>query len=121
MKTQETTGKLCFISLISFQDEITHLVDGGKGVDIIFLVFSKTFDTVPHSIFLDKLSSCDMSRFVVHWVKNWLNGWAQRVVVNGARSGWRPVTSGESVLYTVIHSYLSGTTATRKVQYWSKL
>jgi len=34
-----------------------------------------------------------MSRFLLHWVKNWLNRRAQRVVVNGARSGWWPVTS----------------------------
>ncbi|GAB0183463.1 mitochondrial enolase superfamily member 1 [Grus japonensis] len=35
-----------------------------------------------------------MSRFMVHWVKNWLKGRAQRVVVNGATSGWQLVTSG---------------------------
>ncbi|KAK4807145.1 hypothetical protein QYF61_018486 [Mycteria americana] len=49
---------------------------------------------IPHSILLDKLSNCEMSRFTAHWVKNWLNGRAQRVVVNGATSGWQPVTSG---------------------------
>ena len=31
---------------------------------------------------------------MVHWVKNWLDGRAQRAVVNGATSGWQPVTSG---------------------------
>ena len=27
-------------------------------------------------------------------MKNWLDGWAQRVVMNGHKSGWWPVTSG---------------------------
>lgn len=27
-------------------------------------------------------------------VKTWLYGWAQGVVVNGAKSGWQPVASG---------------------------
>jgi len=30
----------------------------------------------------------------VRWTENWLKGRAQRVVVSGAESGWRPVTSG---------------------------
>ncbi|KAK4828232.1 hypothetical protein QYF61_024727 [Mycteria americana] len=35
-----------------------------------------------------------MSGFTVRWVKNWLKGEAPRVVLNGATSCWRPVTSG---------------------------
>jgi len=30
----------------------------------------------------------------VKWIENWLNGGAQRVVISGAESGWRLVTSG---------------------------
>ena len=63
-------------------------MDEQKAVDVVFLDFSKAFDTVPHSILLDKLSNCGMSGFTVCWVKNRLKGRAQRVVVNGATSGW---------------------------------
>ncbi|KAK4824601.1 hypothetical protein QYF61_016870 [Mycteria americana] len=73
---------------------VTCLVDEGKAVDVVFLDFSKAFDIVPHSILLDKLSNCEINRFIVHCVKNWPKGRAQRVVVSGATSGWQPVTSG---------------------------
>ena len=63
-------------------------MDEGKTVGAACLDFSKAFDMVPHSILLDKFSSCEMSRFTVRWVKDWLKGRAQRVVVNRATSGW---------------------------------
>ena len=43
-------------NLISFCDQVTHLVDEGKAVDVIYTEFSTSFDTVPHSILLEKLS-----------------------------------------------------------------
>ncbi|PKU36246.1 rna-directed dna polymerase from mobile element jockey-like [Limosa lapponica baueri] len=78
------------------QQQVTCLVDERKAVDVFvfFLDFSRAFDIIPHSILLGKLSNCEMTRYTVHWVKNWLNDRAQRVVVNGATSGWQLVTSG---------------------------
>jgi len=49
--------------LISFYDNVTHLVDEEKMVGVVFLDFRKVFDTVPHNILLDKLSSCGISGF----------------------------------------------------------
>ncbi|GAB0210315.1 chromodomain-helicase-DNA-binding protein 1 [Grus japonensis] len=87
-------GRACLTNLVSFYDKVTHLVDQGKPVDVIFLDFSKAFDTVSHSILLDKMSSIQLDKNIVRWVSNWLTGRAQRVMVNGVTSGWRPVTSG---------------------------
>ncbi|XP_071888929.1 probable RNA-directed DNA polymerase from transposon X-element isoform X2 [Anas platyrhynchos] len=87
-------GRSCLTNLISFYDKITCMVDQGKPADVIFLDFSKAFDTVSHRILLDKMSTIQLNKNIIRWVSNWLTGRAQRVMVNGAASGWRAVTSG---------------------------
>jgi len=60
----------------------------------VCLDFSKAFDTVSHHILLGKLRQCGLDEWSVRWIENWLNGRVQGVVISGAESGWRPVTSG---------------------------
>ncbi|GAB0178363.1 hypothetical protein GRJ2_000301600 [Grus japonensis] len=86
-------GRSCLTNLI-FYDKVTRSVDDRKAVDVIHLDFSKAFDTVSHSTLLEKLAAHGLDGRTLHWVKNWLDGRAQRVVVNGVKSSWQPVSSG---------------------------
>ncbi|PKU34568.1 reverse hypothetical protein [Limosa lapponica baueri] len=67
---------------------------GGKAVDVVYLDFCKAFDTISHSVLLRELANHGIDKCTLHWVKNWLDGRAQRVVINGVKSCWWPVTSG---------------------------
>ena len=78
----------CLTNLISFYNLVTHLVDERKAVDVVYLEFSKAFDTVSHSILLQKLAVHGLERYTLGWVRNWLEGRAQRVVVNEVKSSW---------------------------------
>jgi len=81
-------------NLTSFYDKMTCSLDEGKAVDVVYLDFSKAFDTVSHSIFLENLAAHGFDGYTLHWVKNRLGDQAQSVVVNRVKSSWWPVTSG---------------------------
>ena len=75
-------------------EHISKWADDGSPVDVIYLDFQKAFDKVPHQRLLIKFKSHGMGESVVNWVRNWLSGRKQRVVVKGEESIWRPVISG---------------------------
>ncbi|CAM5109435.1 unnamed protein product [Eretmochelys imbricata] len=86
-----TKGRSCQTNLISFFE---IFLDKGNAVDLIYLDFSKAFDTVLHGELLVKLDKMGINMKIERWIRNWLKARLQRVLLNSELSGWREVTSG---------------------------
>ena len=86
--------KSCVTQLLSVLHIIGQFLDKNIQTDVIYLDFTKAFDSVDHQILLHKLASYGVTGQLYNWFVNYLSGRRQRVVVNGATSSWAPVPSG---------------------------
>jgi len=58
----------------------TKVLDTGYNVDILYFDFAKAFDSVPYNRLISKLRS--ISGKLLEWIRNFLMGRKQKVVLN---------------------------------------
>jgi hypothetical protein len=80
--------------LLKIIDKWTEILDEGKVLEGVYMDFQKAFDTVPHGRLLQKLQYYGITGNLQNWIKEFLNGRTQQVVINDKTSSPLPVLSG---------------------------
>ena len=89
-----TAGRSCVTQLLTALNCWTKSLEEGCSVDIIYFNFAKAFDSVPHNRLFTKVESYRLTGNLLNWLKSFLAGRKQRVVINGETSTWCNVLSG---------------------------
>ena len=71
-----------------------RLLEEGFGVDVIYLDYSKAFDSVSHRKLLDKIRLLGAPDILVQWIASFLSGREMRVSLGSDKSYWAQVLSG---------------------------
>ncbi len=59
----------CLTNLIIAEELITGMTDQGEPVDVVYLDFSKTFDSVCHRLLIKKMEAMGIHPKINRWVK----------------------------------------------------
>ena len=87
-------GRSCLSQLVAHYDHITHLLENGINVDVVYLDFAKAFDKVDLLITMKKLNDIGIKGKLGHWIHAFLTNRKQVIMVNQCKSQPRDVISG---------------------------
>jgi Reverse transcriptase (RNA-dependent DNA polymerase)/Endonuclease-reverse transcriptase len=87
-------NRSCELQLHRVCQDIAFILDNSEQADLVFLDFSKAFDTVPHGLLLQKLKAYGIQPDTIQLISSFLSDRTQRVVIDGFASDSVPVTSG---------------------------
>ena len=66
-------NRYCLTNLLQFLKTVTHYIDKGYSVDVIYLDFQKAFDKVPHRRLIHKLTAHGVGGKVLNLTRDWLS------------------------------------------------
>ncbi len=81
-------------NLILQEERVTRLLDEGHTVDLVYLDFAKTFDSVNHRFLLAKLKASGIDGAVLNWIKSYLSNRSYQVRIDDILSEEAPCHSG---------------------------
>lgn len=87
-------GRSTVSNLATLSQDISEILDKRGQVDVIYTDFSKAFDTLPHDLLLEKLSSMGAAPSVIKLFRSYLSHRLNYVHYNGFRSCEFITTSG---------------------------
>ena len=76
------TGHSCTTQLLELMEDFTNFYEMETPFDCIYLDFAKAFDKVSHQRLLTKFYNIGIKGNLMNWIKYFLKGREQRVVVN---------------------------------------
>lgn len=87
-------GRSTVTQLLSVIHDLNNNLDMSGQTDVIYLDFSKAFDSVSHKLLIHKLKSFGFHGPLLNWFSSYLSNRTQRVLIDGEASTWLPVLSG---------------------------
>ena len=87
-------GRSTETNLVEFAQTGLNAIESGSQLDVVYTDFSKAFDRVNHSILVAKLERIGLHSSLLAWIRSYLAGRSQFVLIGGSRSYVFPVATG---------------------------
>ena len=81
--------------MIPFTNDLALALNNKSRIDVLYFDFAKAFDSVSHDLILQKLKALyKVDGLMLKFIKSYLEGRQQQVVIGGYTSSIKPVNSG---------------------------